>query len=97
MLKVLHWRPLQFDEDFQEWISLLLSLTRVITAPVLAECLQEVLSQQYTVTRKYHNYVSYDFYVCFACKCTMYYFFFPCEDNWTGKSKSKTIAGGPIS
>ena len=65
MLKVIHCRPLQFDEDFQEWILLLLSLTEEALAPVLAECLQELLSQQYDVTRKCHNYVRFDFYAGF--------------------------------
>ena len=66
MLKVVNSRSLQHDEGFQQWILLLLSLTKEASAPVLAECLQEVLSQQYTVTRKYHCYVSYDFHIGFV-------------------------------
>ena len=58
MLKVINWRPLQkLNEDFQQWILLLVSLTEASLINTKVECLQELLSQRYYVTRKYHNYV----------------------------------------
>ena len=66
MFKVIHLEPLQFDKDFQEWILLLLSLTDASLKHIRMECLQEVLSRRYYVTRNYHNYVSYDFHTGFS-------------------------------
>lgn len=83
MFNVVNSSPLPLDEVFQEWILLLLNLTEEATASVLEQCLQEVLSQQYTVTRKYHSYVSFDFtqvsdliYIIISFRHTMYSSFF---------------------
>ena len=81
MLKVIKSRPLQPDEDFQQWILLLLSLTEEGSAHLQAQCLQEVLSQQYNVTNKYSNYVSSDFHTSFSRSvyltlCALYAHFF---------------------
>lgn len=63
MLQVVNLRPLQlnFDQDFQEWLLLLLKLTEASPPNTQVECLQEVLSQRYYVTKRYHSYVSHDF------------------------------------
>ena len=68
MLDVVNSSSLQLDETFQQWIVLLLSLTEDVRVLSLRmKCVREFLglSEQYSVTRIYRDYVSYEFYYRF--------------------------------
>ena len=68
------WTSLELDEEFEEWLLLLLSLIDFDASPeaYLHEdksspriCLQEILSPEYSVVKRYHKFIGDE--VRFSC------------------------------